>query len=185
MIFRDGSVIGKPEDFMEFKWKYKDKLLELFEDEEMVDDFIHLLDENSETTIIIHTIGDLLKKLFLYMINYQYLPENQSITYIRCMVHIVGELSWWEKEASSIWDRIDDGKLIDSYEFARNKFLFRELMRPDIQVLDKVIPKLYPYKQYTLNSYTNYETIKEFCKKYINSDLPEIVDYVESMSIIY
>ena len=35
MIFRDGKVIGKPEDFMEFKWKYKDKLLELFKDENM------------------------------------------------------------------------------------------------------------------------------------------------------
>lgn len=185
MIFRNGKVVGKPEDFMEFKWKYKDKLLELFKDENMVNDFIHLLDENSEATTIIYTIGDLLIKLFFFMIKYQYLPENQSITCIRCMVHVVGELSWWKKEASSIWNRINERKLIDSYEFARDKFLFRELMRPDIQVLNKVIPKLYPYRQYTLNSYTNYETIKEFCKKYINSDLPEIVDYVESMSIIY
>ena len=179
-VDEEGKVIGRPEDFIEFKWKYGDRLLEVFKDKQMVEDFIYLLDEYANFYSERVEIEKLLERMFQYMIKYQYQPESQSISYIKCMVHASYELRLWRDVANSLWDYdIREDTLEYCYLFAR-KYLLIKIMRPKCIELDKVAPKTNPYK-YTLDEYAEYEIVKEFCKIHANTNLPEIVEYVKNM----
>lgn len=176
-VDENGKVIGRPEDFTEFKWKYGDKFIEVFKDKEMVEDFIYLLDEYAEFSTIIFAIGDWFEKLFQFMLKYKYQPESQSVAYIKCMQHASNELRLWKDSADVIWYKITEDRFAWWYSFSR-EILLRKIMRPKCIELEEIIPKTNPFT-FTMDEYADYNKINEFCKINANYNLPEIAEYIK------
>ena len=177
-VDEEGKVIGRPEDFYEFKLKYGDKLIALFKDKDMAEDFIYLLDEYAEFSTVVFGIGDWFEKLFKYMIKYKYLPESQNVVRINCMFNASNELRIWLNVAEIIWDKIPEYRFEQWYSFARETIL-RQVMKPRCIELDKIIPEHNPFGL-NMKDYTDFDKIEEFCRDNVNYNLPEMVEYVKS-----
>ena len=177
-VDEEGKVIGRPEDFYEFKLKYGDKLIALFKDKEMAEDFIYLLDEYAEFSSVVFGIGDWFEKLFKIMIKYKYQPESQTVVRIRCMFNASNELRLWLDVAEDIWDKIPEYRFEQWYSFARERILIF-YPKYEYEKLDKIIPEHNPFGL-NMKDYTDFDKIEEFCKDNINYNLPEMAKYAKS-----
>lgn len=178
-VDEEGKVIGRPEDFYEFKLKYGDKLIALFKDKEMAEDFIYLLDEYANFSLERFEIQKLLERMFHFMLTYQYQPESQSPTHVKCMIYAADQLRLWKDTVDSLWDFDINKDVLDSCYLNAREYLLMQVIKPKCIELDEIIPKTNPYN-YIADDYTKYETVKEFCRNNLNNNLPEMVEYVKN-----
>lgn len=178
VVDEEGKVIGRPEDFTEFKLKHEDKLIELFKDKEMVEDLIYLLDEYAEFSTVVFGIGDWFEKIFRFMIKYKYQPESQTVGYINGMYNASNELRLWLNVAEDIWDKIPDYRFEQWYSFAKETILIRTT-KDEYKELDKIIPNYNPFGL-NMKDYADLDKIEEFCRYNVNYNLPEMVEYAKS-----
>ena len=114
------------------------------------------------------------------MQKYQYQPNLQSSSWIFTMLDASDELSGLSNDAKQVWRSIDIDNLDIFYNTARRKTI-RECRDPkEAEYLYKIIPTTVP-EEFTKENCTNTEFIKRFCKKYVNKNKPEMVEFINNM----
>ena len=118
------------------------------------------------------------ERLFNHMLKYQFQQNLQSPSWINTITNASEELSKSSNKAS-LWNSITKEDLQDYYNFAR-RITIKKCDHRDQSRLEFDIPKDIP-NEYNKKNCINYEFIKDFCRKYVNHNLPEMERYVENM----